>query len=108
MDQAIAKEMMNVRIAFENLDGVTPDKMRKGKIKPGYEHVNLHMIFDINMDGKFTRKARLVSDGHTTALSSSITYSSVVSRESVRIAFLLGYLNDLDHLSIIRVYPHQP
>ena len=54
------------------------------------------MIFYNKMDGNFTRKARLVADGHTTALSSSITCSSVVSRESVRIAFLLVSLNDLD------------
>ena len=58
--------MTNVRIAFENLGGVTPDKMRKGNIKPGYENANVHIIFDINMDGKFTRKARLVADGNTT------------------------------------------
>ena len=47
--------------------GVTPHEMREGKLKPRYEHVNGHMIFDINMDGKFTRKARLVANGHTTA-----------------------------------------
>ena len=88
--------MMNVRIAFEKLDGITPDKIRKGKIKPGYKNVNMHMIFDINMDGKFTRKARLVADGHTTEPPSLITYSSVVSRESVRIVFLLASLSDLD------------
>ena len=70
--------------------------MSKGKIKPGYEHVNLHMIFDINMDGKFTRKEVLVSDEHKTSPPSSIIYSSVVSREIVRIAFLLASLNDLD------------
>ena len=87
---------MNIRIAFEKIDGVTPDEMRKGKVKPGYEHVNVNIISNINMDGKFTRKARLVADGHTTAPPSSITYSSVVSRESVWIAFLLAYLNDLD------------
>ena len=34
--KAIAKEMTKFRIAFEKLDGVTPDEMRKGKIKPGY------------------------------------------------------------------------
>ena len=56
----------------------------------------MHMIFDINMDGNFTRKARLVADGHTTAPLSSIIYSSVVYRESVRISFLLRYLNGLD------------
>ena len=70
--------------------------MSKGKIKPGYEHVNVHMIFDIKMDGNFTINARLVADGHTTSPPSSITYSSVVSREIVRILFLLASLNDLD------------
>ena len=54
------------------------------------------MIFDKNMVGKFTRKARLVDDSHTTSLPSSMTYSSVVSRESVRVSFLLAYLNDLE------------
>ena len=54
------------------------------------------MIFDINMDGNFTRKKRLVAEGNTTSPPSSITYSSVVSREIVRIAFILESLNDLD------------
>ena len=80
--------MTNVRISLEKLDCVTPDEMRKGGIKPVYEHVNVHMIFDIKMDGKFTRKAILVADDHTTAPPSSIIYSSVVSRESVRIEFI--------------------
>ena len=70
--------------------------MSKGKIKPGYEHVNVHMVFDINMYGEFTRNARLVANGHTKAPPSSITYSIVVSREIVRIVFLLASLNDLD------------
>ena len=52
----ISKDMTNVRISFENLDGVTPEKIRKGNIKPGYKHVNVHMTFYINMDGKFTRR----------------------------------------------------
>ena len=74
--------------------------MMKVKIEPGYEHVNVHMIFDIDMDGKFTRKSRLMVDGHTTAPPSPITYSSVVSRESVRIEFLPVSLNDLDMLVV--------
>ena len=53
------------------------------------------MIFDIKMDGKFTIKSRLVDDGSIIVPRSSITYSSVVFRESVRVAFLLAYLNDL-------------
>ena len=54
------------------------------------------MISDIKMDGEFTTKSRLVVDGHTIAPSSSVTYPSVVSRENVRISFLLAPLNDLD------------
>ena len=53
------------------------------------------MIFDIKMDEKFTKNSRLVVDGHTTSPPSSITYSSVMSRDSVMIAFLLKYVNDL-------------
>jgi hypothetical protein len=47
------------------------------------------------MDGNFTRKARLVAGGHTTETPVAMTYSSVVSRDSIRIAFLLAPLNDL-------------
>ena len=90
---AISKDMTDIRIAFEKLDGVTPDEMSIGKIKPVYEHFNVHMIFDIKMNGKFTRKEKLVAEGHTITPSSSITYSSVVSRESGSIAFILASLN---------------
>ena len=93
---AIHKEMKNVRVAFEKIEGATEEEMRKGKLKPGYKFCSTHMIFDIKMDGMFTRKARLVADGHKTQAPSSITYSSVVSRESVRLALLIASLNDLD------------
>jgi hypothetical protein len=52
------------------------------------------MIFDVKMD--LTRKARFVAGGHTTETPTSITYSSFVSRDSVRIAFLSAALNNLD------------
>ena len=90
--------MVNVHISFEKIYGVTPDEMRKGNIKPGYDHVNVHIIFYTKMDWKFTGKARLLAVGHTTAPPSAITYLSVVSRDSVRIAFLFSSLNDLDIL----------
>ena len=73
--------------------------MRKGNVKPGYKFCGTHMVFDIKMDGKFTRKSRLVVDGHKTSVPASITYSSVVSRDSVRIALMLASLNDLDIFS---------
>ena len=88
--------MANVYIYFDKLDGVTPDDTRKGKIWSGYEHVNVHMIFVINMNRRFTIKSRLVADRHTTAPSSSVTYSRVVSKESVGNSFLLASLNDLE------------
>ena len=48
------------------------------------------MIFDINMDGWFTHKARYVAGGHTTDPPSSITYPSIVSIYNIIIAFTLA------------------
>ena len=45
------------------------------------------------MDGLFTRKARLVADGHKAYPPTSITYSSVMSRDSVR---TIASLNSLE------------
>jgi len=90
--------MRNVRIAFEKIDDVTEAEMTTGKIRPGHSYCSTHMIFDIKVDGAFTRKARLVADGHKTKLPASITYSSVVSRDSVRIALTIASLNSL-HIS---------
>ena len=53
------------------------------------------MIFDIKMED-FCRKARLVAGGHLTKAPATITYASVVSRETVRIAVMLAALNDLE------------
>ena len=52
------------------------------------------MIYYIKMD--FTRKSRLVSEGCRTPNPVTSTYSGVVSRESVRIAFMYAALNFLD------------
>ena len=46
-----------------------------------------------------TRKARFVAGGHLTNPPTSMTYASVVSRESVRISFLLAALNNLEILA---------
>jgi hypothetical protein len=54
------------------------------------------MVYDVKMEN-FQRKARLVAGGHMTEVTSStVTYASVVSRESVRIALTLAALNDLE------------
>ena len=91
---AILKEMKNVRIAFEIYEGDINELVKKGFTK-----IDCHMIFDIKMGENFRRKARLVAGGHKTETPSSITYSSVVSRDSVRIALLIAALNDLNVLA---------
>ena len=100
--EAIEKEMSKIRGmgAFERYDNATPQQLRGGERKlPGYQQIGCHMIFDIKMDGLFTRKARFVANGNETKdLASHYTYASVVTRESVRIAFLYAALNDLDIL----------
>lgn len=55
------------------------------------------MIFDVKVD--LTRKARFVAGGHCTDPPTQITYSSVVTQESVHIAFTLATLNSLNILS---------
>jgi len=47
----------------------------------------------------FTRKARYVAGGHMTDPLSTLTYSSVVSRDSIRIAFMLAALNNVQLLA---------
>ena len=62
----------------------------------GYQEICCHMIFDIKMDKKFTHKARYDAGGHTTDPPSSITYSRVVSRYSIRIVLTLAALNGVE------------
>jgi hypothetical protein len=58
------------------------------------------LIFDVKMGENFRRKARFVAGGHTTEVPESlITYSSVVSRDSVRIALTIAGLNGLKVMS---------
>jgi hypothetical protein len=97
---AIKKEMEKVKVAFEFCEDWTPEQIRQGLARKnfvGYQEISCHMVFDVKMD--LTRKARFVAGGHMTETPASLTYSSVVSRDSVRIAFLIAALNDLDIMS---------
>jgi len=90
---AICKEMKNVRIAFKEFEEDV------SAIPPGYQEIRCHMIFDIKMGENFRRKARMVTDGHWTETPAALTYSSVVSRDSVRIVLTIAALNDLSVLA---------
>jgi hypothetical protein len=82
--------MTNNAVAFKFLE--------EGKcIPPGLQWIPFHMIFDVKCD--FTCKARFVAGGHWTDAPTQLTYSSVVTRDSVRIAFLVAVLNDLEILA---------
>jgi hypothetical protein len=77
---AIEKEMKNVQPAFEfRDDDVMP---------PGFKKIDCHMVFNVKLD--LVRKARFVAGGHQTDPPKESVYSSVVSRDSVRLAFLIA------------------
>ena len=85
----IEKEMKMIDCAFE-----FPSD---NKAAVGYQKINCHMVFDIKMT--LECKARYVTGGHQTEPSKDITFASVVSRDSIRITFLIAALNDLEILS---------
>jgi hypothetical protein len=68
--------------------------MKTKSVPVGYQFIRCHGIFEVKMDS-FQRKYRMVAGGHMTETPASMTYASVVSRESVRIALMLAALNDL-------------
>jgi len=87
---AIRKEVGTVLPALQVLE--------KGDSPPvGSTLIDFTIVFDIKMD--FTRKARICARGDQTDPPASITYASVVTRESVRLGFLIAALNNLDVLS---------
>ena len=62
----------------------------------GYKEITCHFVFDVKLDGSFTRKARFCANGSKTDVPKLLSYSPVVFRESIRIAFLLAGLNDVE------------
>ena len=68
-------------------------------MKPGFKKLNCHLIFEVKLSENVRRKARFVADGHRTTSPKSLSYSTVVSRDSVRIAFLIAALDNLQVVS---------
>jgi hypothetical protein len=88
--RAILKEMKNNAVAFQLVD--------EQDVPVGYQWIPCHMIFNIKLD--LTRKARFVAGGHWTDPDPNLSYSTVVTRESVRIAFVIVALNEIEIKSI--------
>jgi hypothetical protein len=88
-EEAIRKEIKAVQVAFKLLDD-------SERAPPTHQQIRCHiMIFDMKFD-TFQHKARYVAQGNMTEAPATLTYPSVVSRESVRIALTLAALNDLE------------
>jgi hypothetical protein len=83
--------MKNVMAAFEFRDD--------DKVPILYKQIPCHMIFNIK-SFSLQREARFVAGGHNTDPPKDTIFSSVVSRDSVRIMFLLAALNDLVILGV--------
>jgi hypothetical protein len=94
--RATQKETSKVTVALEYDESMTPEQLRQARTAyVGFQEIRCHMIFDVKMD--LTRKLGLrcrrtfdrdAGKYHLTR--------SVVSRDSVRLAFLIAALNDLE------------
>ena len=86
---AICNEMKNVRPAFEAFEGGVE------QLPSRFQEIKCHMIFDVKIGENFCRKACLVAGGHTTDAPATLTYSSVVSCDSIQIALTIAALSEL-------------
>jgi hypothetical protein len=86
--ESIQKEMNDVYVAFHILDD-------DQAVPPGYQYMDCHLVFDVKFDG-FRFKSRMVAGGHMVDTPAFLTYASVVSRETVRIALTIAALHDLE------------
>ena len=84
----IKKEMKNVKFAFQTIP-------ESEKPPNGFQYVDCHMVIDLKIED-FCRMSCLVAGGHTTHTLAAITYSSVVTRETVHIALTMMVLHDLE------------
>ena len=82
--------MKDVQISFK------PWEKGIENILPGYQQVKCHMIIGIKMGENFRQKSPMVARVHTTTSPAGMVYSSVVSRNSARIALTINALSDVD------------
>jgi hypothetical protein len=77
--KSIEKEMRIVMVVFDVRDD--------GKVPIGFKEISCHLALDMKSN-TLAQKARFVAGGHQTDPPKDSTYSSVVSRDSVRLFFL--------------------
>jgi hypothetical protein len=67
----VRKEMKNVRIAFQILNG-------DESVTPTYQEIWCHIIFDVKMED-FRHTARFFAGSHTADTQHAMTYASIIS-----------------------------
>lgn len=79
----------------------------KNEMPIGFKQIECLMIYDVKF--KLTRKAWYVAGGHRTKMPAFMTYSSVVSRDLVRIMFLVivTALNNLDVKMLLFLFTNE-
>ena len=87
-EEAMVMEMNKTRVDFEHYEGNTSDLVANEKITGKF-------IINVKLSENLRRKARFVADGNLVETLESITYSTLVLRDSVRILLLVAALNDL-------------
>jgi len=85
---AVRLGMKNIMVAFVEYHGDESEL-------EAYKQITGHIVFDVKLVENFRRKARYCADGHKTSAPSSLTYSTVVARDSVQIMLLIAALNGL-------------
>jgi hypothetical protein len=66
----------------------------KASAPSGYKKIRTHLVYDVKHDGR--HKARMVADGHLTAVPVESVYSGVVSLRGLRTIVFLAELNGLE------------
>ena len=99
---AIEKELKTLYVAYktykQNGKYISLEQIRSDRKKHlvGYKEITIHFVFDVEFDGSFIKKACFCANGSKTDAPKYLSYSSVVSPESICIAFFLASLNDVE------------
>ncbi len=89
-EEAMQKEIDSIN-EFETFRVLGDDEV----LPEDYTRIPYHLIWDIKFDGR--RKCRLVAGGHRTpSVAPEEVYSGVVSMETIRMAFVLASMNNLE------------
>ena len=81
---------------------ITFECIYDGKPYIGSKGIEVNIFFDIKYM-TLTNKVRLVPSAHKAEVPNAALYSSVVSREKIRLAFLDAALNDLEVKDVCQV-----